>query len=54
MVALSSFRLAYNGLGIYEGREIEALSLSFVQKFNRSTNVDVMTFSPSFINTLLN
>lgn len=45
--------MAANGTGIYEGREIEVLPLSFVLKFNRSRNVDVMTFSPSLINTML-
>jgi hypothetical protein len=47
------FTMTANGLGIYEGREIEALPLSLVQKVNRSTIVDVIMFSPSFINTML-
>ena len=45
--------LTANGSGIYEGREIEAEMFSFALQFDRSTNVDFITFSPPFINTML-
>ena len=43
MVALSSFRLAYNGLGIGEGTALKNVCSTFVQMYIRITNAEFCT-----------
>ena len=42
MVAQSSFRLAYNGLGLGEGRAFEIRQLGLSTNVDRSTNVQLL------------